>query len=545
MKKLFLFFFLTVFLFSCTNTVDPGLDQDINTTLGETASFERLKFSDEFSLEKAIEQGEYLPDAVLTKSTSSNRFVSLLNKKPKSSTKSSNNAENEDELTYYEALGFDTLVPNPNFAALLNPEGELEIDSRIMKITNKGTYIFPKDKEERFRNLYDKTVFLSGNKINDREYEVESGIFFYDTYGYIEPLDIIELEDEYEEPDSSVEITEEETASSLSKETKSGNAFIPGNSHPFMTSFGYEEVGFDNFPIVSSQRKTFFGKLIQGVTQNAAARTVNFPGGKRRVKGKFFNYNWGIISEAGVEGWTDAKRGLGNWTKTPADELRIGWRNIILVQTLPKELVPMNNIAEFQNALSTGSAREHHLYTTVLDGEGFLESKLMSILNKGGKQLRDGLKNLTNDLNKKKKIDDSEAVRIHKGNKIYTVILNDCIKDWNVKKLTFSFIKKGQFVLTFNPDMIGSIMNGIANIKGGVNGLSKPEIIDKGKGIINIGTGAFSIANVASKAFGIGVSHDVQVEKGEVYIAARFGQEWRGMRVTRTNAEMNNLRNEK
>lgn len=183
MKRLLSFFFLTAFLFSCTYAIDPNLDQDPNTTLDETTSFERLNFSDEFSLEKAIEQGGYTLDAVLTKSTRSNKFVSLLNKRPKSSTtKSSNNTENEDELTYYEALGFDTLVPNPNFAALLNPDGELEVGSNVIKITPAGTYKFSKENEQQFITFIEENPDYEGVLIEDNVYKISENILLYKTF---------------------------------------------------------------------------------------------------------------------------------------------------------------------------------------------------------------------------------------------------------------------------------------------------------------------------------------------------------------------------
>lgn len=40
---------------------------------------------------------------------------------------------NAEGSTYYESLGYDSLVPNINFAKLLNIQGEMEVKDRIVK----------------------------------------------------------------------------------------------------------------------------------------------------------------------------------------------------------------------------------------------------------------------------------------------------------------------------------------------------------------------------------------------------------------------------
>ncbi len=45
-----------------------------------------------------------------------------------------------EKLTYYEALGYADLVPNENFAKLLNNRGEIIVDDSLYRITPLGTF---------------------------------------------------------------------------------------------------------------------------------------------------------------------------------------------------------------------------------------------------------------------------------------------------------------------------------------------------------------------------------------------------------------------
>ncbi len=125
---------------SCKNENDSIIEQDSQLTLQKEISseeFERLTFNSSQDLLSAIQKGEEAGIEEIA-NTRSSTFKSLLSK-CNSSTRS-----NETE-TYYEALGYDTIVPNKAFAALLSPLGEVQTNDTIYRINHNGTYFFSKE----------------------------------------------------------------------------------------------------------------------------------------------------------------------------------------------------------------------------------------------------------------------------------------------------------------------------------------------------------------------------------------------------------------
>ncbi|MDE6096385.1 MAG: hypothetical protein K2G52_09375 [Muribaculaceae bacterium] len=142
-----------VSVMACSDDVvcpDP-IDSPVQTRscVEEMDSTARLSFSDEMDLSEAISSSSDDSEGtsvnslqrVQSISQANPKFVSLMAVRPVTDV-------SEPQLTYYEALGYDTLVPNPKFAQLLNTKGEVEVGSDIIKITPKGTYRFNKRYED-------------------------------------------------------------------------------------------------------------------------------------------------------------------------------------------------------------------------------------------------------------------------------------------------------------------------------------------------------------------------------------------------------------
>lgn len=55
--------------------------------------------------------------------------------------------------TLYKLLGYDELVPNENFARLLNTHGEIQVGETVYKISPRGTYYFPVSEIELFESI--------------------------------------------------------------------------------------------------------------------------------------------------------------------------------------------------------------------------------------------------------------------------------------------------------------------------------------------------------------------------------------------------------
>lgn len=81
---------------------------------------ERLHFVDENQLREAIEGSDRIPISL-----NSSKFKSLM------STVDNNFKNSEEKTTYYEMLGYDSLVPNINSARLLNTKGEVIVCAKM------------------------------------------------------------------------------------------------------------------------------------------------------------------------------------------------------------------------------------------------------------------------------------------------------------------------------------------------------------------------------------------------------------------------------
>ena len=139
MKSISIYFFTivcTALWGSCKDETYPFIEQGSQQTVfKELNRFERLTFKSSQDLLSAIQMGEKSTSKI--NQTRSITFESLLSP--------CNKLTRATGESYYEALGYDTLVPNKAFAALLNPLGELQVNDTIYKINHNGTYFFPKD----------------------------------------------------------------------------------------------------------------------------------------------------------------------------------------------------------------------------------------------------------------------------------------------------------------------------------------------------------------------------------------------------------------
>lgn len=566
MKNSFLFtLLLTGFIcfFSCAEENEILNTDSLPKPVQEKAQVERLQFNSIKEMEQAELQGTFAISSRSLKSYNQSDFISLMSpvKEPELR-EIAGFEEGESEDYYYYALGYDSLIPNKHWARLFNKEGEMQIKDDILKITANGTYIYKVDKEARFKTLLSEKPNLLGiNKIKDREYSIEDDILFIDTYGKIEPLgELFEFD------------IQEDDMTPMALKSVSSKRTIPSLKDKFDGIL--KEIGYGDFPIFSSQRKTWAGKLIQGITKNRATRTVNFSK-TRRVRGKFYGYDWGFKQEAGVEGWTDAKRGFGNWTKTRADELVLGWQNITFSVTYPKHLRELQTMKEFRNSIKIQSkdpfmqpftTKVYSLYSANPQSfatEWEVNNIILNSLKKGRGTLKEALKNAVDILNKKganhtgitkENINNSfknrEALVVYLEGRIVVHIPYDFMRRKGTKHETVKFYSRNieDFTLNLSNNTIPNITNEINKIQNGVGTINRSlSVIDKSKGIIKTGQGVVSLIDIGKNILKFNHNspdYKLDENEGDAFVAAKFGNVWKGFRVTYSNEAMHKIKNE-
>lgn len=257
-------------------------------------------------------------------------------------------------------------------------------------------------------------------------------------------------------------------------------------------------------PLFQQTKKTVFGKLIQNLIGSTKSHKVNFHS-KKRLKGSFYFYNYGVYSETGVSGWTDYKRKL-NWTKTKNDEIRIGWRNVIL--ELP-------TTSEYNKAIKKDNVQTYYPPKTIDIGKKSYEAAQIIDINLPSdfieKVAQNGINYVKNyarqhyEIPNYTELNKATAFIIADSEKIYMITPDDNVVKYNDKYYCHTFSEEW---MVFQVDVEWTNNKGVK-----VNGED------------DIFSGA------AKFIYEILTQKHPSLVSGEVYVCARFGNDWRGMKI--------------
>lgn len=479
---------LTGWIAACSNETmmyDESLEDPLTRSeFCEKDTTLRLCFDDEQQLKSIIaagdEESDFMTRGSLPVTVVPSNFVSLVSPIP-------GNAEGS---TYYESLGYDSLVPNINFAKLLNIQGEMEVKDRIVKITPKGTYIVAKKYENDFRswlaNNTKHTITTPGESIT-----LANGMIqFISTFGETPGDYSLVSEGNYTDmPEDDTDGSSE--AQNISVQTRSSTS----------------EPKFDDFAVFSADKKTILGKLIQNIIGSTKAHTLNY-NSKKRLKGSFYFYNYGVYSEIGVKGWTDKKNWFG-WSKTASTELRVGWRNVVLDVPMTDDLkntISGKTLYMAPQPIKMGSER---VQAATLVADNLPPTLWENIARKGAKAVIEFIKSRY-DASKTKDIDKSQAFIIATPSELKFVAADEDVIKYNDKS----------YCHTFSEEFM-KINIGWSNTDGfSFNNLN-------GNNIDNLGPIVKFIVDLFTQ------KHTTLVS-GEVYVCAFLGNEWRGMKIIKS-----------
>ncbi|MCM1504641.1 MAG: hypothetical protein NC127_05545 [Muribaculum sp.] len=484
MKK-FLFLVLLTVIVACTDNelITPDEVYSSKSRADEFAdSATRLNFSSEDELLYFISNGSqneiqtYADKKPIIDTNS--QFISLVSEMP--------NDGKAEKITYYEHLGYDSLVPNMDFAKLLNIRGEIEVGENIIKITQHGTFIYPIDKEDEFIEFFDTNKEFIGDEIEENTYQLTDNITLIRSFRERDEDYTLISEGDYEELPDSYFGDDNELLKTLSRSS------VP-------------EPDFNSFKTFSADRQTLVGKIIQNIIGSTKASTINFSK-KRRVRGSFYFYNYGVYGEIGVQGWTDKKNWIG-WSKTASDELRVGWRHVLLKKSLPDFYkTAMKDVKDYaymspQNVSINGK----NIKSALLIMPQLPDDLKNKIITQGVKAVYDFLK--TKFGNQASSLTKGEACVIATPSDLHIIVNDDDKIRYGTKSYTHVFSKNFmEFTIGWsntNGFFIGNVTQNNANqIKPWIQTII--EVMNQKKTTL------------------IG---------GEVYVCARFGDNWRGMKI--------------
>ena len=338
--------------------------------------------------------------------------------------------------TFYEAYGYDSLVPNQNFAKLLNTRGELEIGNYVIKITPLGTFKFPIGCEQEFEDLMKKGFKNSGDQNRDFFCKVSDNVYWIKTFSERKEDYSLLYDGQYEElPDS---------------------------------YFGDDE----------------------GDTNKGSRAGVPEPD----------------YGELGVQGWTDKKNWIG-WSKTRCDEMRVGWRHVLLKKSISsyysQVMKDVKDYAYMPPRMVEINGRIANAATLIMPD--FPSTLKDQVVTQGVKAVYNYIKGKFGNRATNFEAANSCIISTPKG--LYIIVNDDDVVKYNVKSYTHVFAKNYmQFTIGWN-NLNGFFLNSVNS------------------------------ANASQIKSWLGVIVDAMNQKkvtltgGEVYVCARFGENWRGMRI--------------
>lgn len=274
-----------------------------------------------------------------------------------------------------------------------------------------------------------------------------------------------------------------------------------------LTRSSTPEPNFNDFAVFSADKKTILGQLIQNIIGSTKAHTLNY-NSKRRVKGSFYFYNYGVYSEIGVKGWTDKKNWIG-WSKTASTELRVGWRNVVLDVPMTDDLKNAISGKTFYMSPQPVKMGTKQIQAATLVADNLPPTLWEKIAQKGAKAVIEFIKS-SYDARKTKDIDKSQAFIIATPTELKFIAADEDVIKYNAKS----------YCHTFSEEFM-NINIGWSNTDGfSVNNLN-------GNNIDNLGPIVKFIVDLFTQ------KHTTLVS-GEVYVCAFLGNEWRGMKIIKS-----------
>lgn len=265
-------------------------------------------FDSRESLNEAIDRGVEMNTKSVDYSTSLSLFASLneceVQTDPILSYECSRAGvtDYQADQTVYDLLGYDELVPNENFARLLNPQGIICVRDTLYKISPRGTYYFPASAKTLFEQRYPEYEQMNGVIIADDTYLIDTNVYRFDTFKEEYPILTAEFILNDAGIDSDISVT-------------------PDRSWP---SFSWS-----NYPTYSGSASDYF---------NNQVFTYTLPN-NRRMWTKVFHNDYVVRDERGAL-IKCQKHGALGWSAVTSNALMITIRNLIVKITDGANMTP-------------------------------------------------------------------------------------------------------------------------------------------------------------------------------------------------------------
>jgi hypothetical protein len=413
----------------------------------------------------------------------------------------------------------DQLVPDPNFAAVLNDQLELQVGDQLYKVTPEGTYIAQEANRQAMEQMVNDNSLSSadytpGTLLGDGTYAMGNDIMRYDTY--------------QEDPNSvSLRLLPQDDGTGGGVGTGPGGNLPPSSpcaiKQPFTPAFpgALPDASYCAFPSYLYGAKTVVGGLLQGLFGVNSARENNFDS-DHRLSLKLYSFNYKVYASIGLKAKFQEKGIFGIWSKTDCPKIILGWDAVVFEAqqafSAPGPILPTYNTAGVQKFFVKAN-EDYKFINFVFPAE--MVSELSSVLV-GRFGWTQSASSLENDMN----------------NLSATQLASLTEKLWNYVNANYA---PSQFALST------SITKGYRLIFPDkvTTALSRWEQVNVNTGEVNLvfdwNTCQLTYKNTIGGSFDLGKNviaptysnkaQSYEVKKASVYGAAQYNGSWKGVRI--------------
>lgn len=445
MKKILLFAFTCIFITSCEQSDLLENNMSVSKSVSQESNFENVvEFSSKEDLAKVINSDGEPTRSTVCRFKIGEKFISMMDVIDPSYEHWNELSEEEkkcileEKLTYYDALGYADLVPNENFAKLLNNKGEIIVDDSLYRITPIGTFCSDTLSYKDIDVCYNRLINSNDSIVCDGNGSIKLSptVSFYNSFAAVNKSDF-----NY-------------------NLTRSGGC-IP-------------------LKYCSSESGSWLARKIAIIFGDRSTKEYEYIS-KRRINASLYDYNYGVYYESGALVYTTKKRGgwfswINGWKHIDADELNITCKNVEFKLDLhlpnppqiPAKMTVVNNSCYVSTNLS-----DKKLKTVDILGYDIDYSLIAGAIKLG----RDGLASLFKD---NKIASDTKVVRFTTPTAMYITILDCSITKKNTDQIRKVFNSGVQFFVS--SDMIKNPLS-LQSAKSFFNGIMDIPVqhINKGR----------------------------------------------------------------
>lgn len=347
----------------------------------------------------------------------------------------------KNHLTYYDAFGYEDLVPNEDFASILSKDGEVLVNDTVYKITEQGTLCAAATNYNSLTAAADslnkkKFFFVDG----ELQRKLANDVLFINSFS------------------NNTDFMDSPSGISGNRQFTDGlpATGVIGTNHPNPTTppakdTPLEDIPFGEFPSFDTESHTIvapIGRLLR--LGDRSSKHHEFIRHKR-VNGSLYCYNYKVYHEAGAYVSMSRKRGgvlkwINGWKDIDADELVMDLQGVVFMLKLDVPANMREAMERNTKVYGYSTRKDFSLSGKMVNilGYDIKEEQVYKWAGMGLKQALRALSSLTGT-----NIDaNTKSAQILTPDKAYILIFEDPVHVHNCKKYRRVFDSGVQFCIS-------------------------------------------------------------------------------------------------